>query len=327
MESKFLSTSSDFENDPLSDVLSFLKPRSYMAGGIDAGPVWAIAFKQDQFFRCFALVSGQCWLRVDGVAGLTRLEAGDFVVLPHGRPFSMMSDPGVKSVDIESVVMSPLNGRIYSYKGGGACLVLSALFTFAGDHAALSLSVLPPIVHIRKDSDRAAMRWYLERMMTVLQEPLAGGVRLGQHLAQMILIDVLRLHVADEVSGRVGWLFALADRQIGKAITMMHSRPGYRWTLRELAEGTGMSRSSFAFRFKEKVGISSMEYLTRWRMILAAERLVHSRDSVLTIALSLGYESESAFGFAFKRGMGCPPRQYCRTRALSSNDVLLQSLP
>ncbi len=318
MESRLLSTSSDSESDPLSDVLSLLKPRSYMVGGIDAGPGWAIAFKQDQFFRCFALVSGQCWLCVDGVAGPTRLEAGDFIVLPHGRPFFMASDPAVEPVDIASVVMSPLNGRIFSYKGGGACLVLSALFTFAGDHASLLLGVLPPIVHIRKDSDRAAMRWYLERMMAVLEEPHTGAVRLGQHLAQMVLIDVLRLHVADEVNGGIGWLFALADRQIGRTITLMHSRPGYRWTLQELAESAGMSRSSFAFRFKEKAGISSMEYLTKWRMILAADRLVNSRDSVLTIALSLGYESESAFGFAFRRGMGCSPRQYCRTRALSS---------
>ena len=90
----------------------------------------------------------------------------------------------------------------------------------------------------------------------------------------------------------------------------------------ELAERAGMSRSAFALRFKEKAGISAMEYLTHWWMLLAADRLVNSRDSVLTIAVSRGYESESAFGFAFKRGMGCSPRQYCRVCVLNSEELV-----
>ena len=318
MESDLLSRSSSIAPDPLSDVLSLLKPRGYMSGGVDAGGDWALKVRQDQLFRCFALVSGHCWLAMDGIADAVRLEAGDFVVLPHGRAFCLASDLTIPPVDILSVITAPLNGRILSWKGGGACLTLSALFTFAGDHASMLLGVLPPIVHIRNDSDRAAMRWYLERMMQVLRERQPGGILLGEHLAQMMLIEVLRLHLADKVAGGVGWLFALADKQMSAAITAMHENSGYRWTLHELAERAGMSRSAFALRFKEKVGTSAMEYLTSWRMLLAADRLVNSRDSVSAIALSLGYESESAFGFAFKREMGCSPRQYCRARASAS---------
>ncbi len=264
------------------------------------------------------MVSGQCWLSMDGVADAVRLETGDFVVLPHGRAFRLASDLTVTPVDILSIIRAPLNGRIFAWNGGGACLALSAFFTFAGDHASMLLGVLPPIVHIRNDSDRAAMRWYLERMMKVLREPHPGGVLLGEHLAQMMLIEVLRLYMADQLTGGVGWLFALADKQMSAAVTALHESPGYRWTLQKLAERAGMSRSAFALRFKEKVGTSPMVYLTRWRMLLAGDRLANSRDSVSTIALSLGYESESAFGFAFKRGMGCSPRQYCRTRASAS---------
>ena len=98
----------------------------------------------------------------------------------------------------------------------------------------------------------------------------------------------------------------------------MHEDSGYRWSLQDLAERAGMSRSIFALRFKEKVGTSAMEYLTRLRMLRAADQLMHSSDSVLAIAQSLGYASESAFGLAFKKVMGCPPRQYGRDRSLDA---------
>jgi AraC-like DNA-binding protein len=101
---------------------------------------------------------------------------------------------------------------------------------------------------------------------------------------------------------------------MGTAINSMHEEPARRWMLQELAERVGMSRSTFAQRFKETVGESPMEYLTRWRMLLAADRLENTRDPVSAISLSLGYESESAFSTAFKRVMGCSPRQYGRQR-------------
>jgi AraC-like DNA-binding protein len=311
MESDFLSRSSRIA-DPLSDLLSLLKPRGYMSGGVDAGGDWAIRFEPDQYFRCFALISGQCWLAMDGVEAPVLLQAGDFVVLPHGRAFRVASDLAVEPVGIMDIITAPLNGQILCWNGGGSCLALSALFTFAGDDRSILLASLPALIHIRDEEDRATMRWYLERMMRMIREPQPGSLLLGEHLAQMILIEALGLYMAGTVAGGVGWLAALADKQIGAAITAMHGNPAYRWTLQELAERVGMSRSAFAFRFKEKVGTSAMEYLTRWRMLCAKDRLVNSEDSVSAIALSLGYESESAFGFAFKREMGCSPRQYCR---------------
>jgi len=105
---------------------------------------------------------------------------------------------------------------------------------------------------------------------------------------------------------------------MGAAITCMHDNPGYAWTLQNLAERVGMSRSVFALKFKETVGATPMEYLTRWRMLLAGDRLKSSDDSLAQIALSFGYESESAFGKAFRRVMGCPPRQYGRGRSASA---------
>jgi len=125
-------------------------------------------------------------------------------------------------------------------------------------------------------------------------------------------LQALRLHLTEGVTGGVGWLFALADKQMAAALDAMHRDPAKRWTLRSLAQIAGMSRTTFTLKFKETVGTSPMEYLTRWRMMVGADRLVHSKEPISAIALSLGYESESAFSTAFKRVTGASPRQYSR---------------
>ena len=131
----------------------------------------------------------------------------------------------------------------------------------------------------------------------------------------MMLVQALRLHLAEGLRGGVGWLFALADKQMSAAINSMHDDPAHAWTIQKLAERAGMSRSAFALKFRETVGASPMEYLTRWRMLLAGDKLMNSSDPISVISLSLGYESEPAFSTAFKRVMGCSPRQYSRVRA------------
>jgi len=165
-------------------------------------------------------------------------------------------------------------------------------------------------VHIRKESDKAAMRWSLERLADEVRDPQPGSSLITQQLAYMMLIQALRLHMAGTVG--IGWLFVLADRQLSAALTCIHDEPGYGWTLEKLAARIGMSRSAFAARFKAISGTSPIEYLTRWRMLLACDRLQNSSDSITVIASRLGYESESAFGKAFKRVIGCSPRQHSK---------------
>jgi AraC-like DNA-binding protein len=201
-----------------------------------------------------------------------------------------------------------------SHEGSEDCFIAGGHFAFTRSHASILLDVLPPIVHIQKESDRAALRWCIERMTQEIDEPQPGGSLIAEHVAYMMLIQALRLHLAEGLKGGVGWLFALADKQLSSTIAALHDNPAHHWTLQELAKRAGMSRSIFALRFKQKVGTSPMEYLTRWRMLLAADRLTNSRDSISEIAVSLGYESESAFSTAFKRSMGCSPRQYSRGR-------------
>lgn len=301
--------------DPLSDVLSLLKPRNYMSAGFDARGDWSIQFPdQQESIKCGAVVAGECWLLVEGVADSVRLKTGDCFLLPSGRPFRLASDMSIAPMDAATIFSGARGGGIVTHNGGGDFFLVSSRFALAGSHADILLGMLPPIVHIRKASEQAALRWSVERMMQELREPQAGGFLVIQHLAHMILVQALRLHLSEGTGGSVGWLFALADKQMSAAINAMHADPAQRWTLQELASRAGMSRSSFALKFKETVGTPAMDYLTRWRMLLAGDRLTHSNDSISVIALSLGYESESAFSTAFKRVMGCSPRRYSRGR-------------
>jgi AraC-like DNA-binding protein len=304
--------------DPLSDVLSLLKPRSYSAGGFDVGGELSIQFPQHQGIKCYAVVSGQCWLSVEGVPDAVRLETGDCFLLPTGRPFCLATDLSLTPVDFRTLLSGKRDGGIASWNGGGDCFIVGGHFILDGKQAGVLLGVLPPIVHLRKESDKDTLRWSLERMRQELREPQPGGFLVAQHLAYMMLVQALRLYLAEGLRGGVGWLFALADKQMSAAINSMHDDPARRWTLQELAERAGMSRSIFALKFKQTVGTSPMEYLTRWRMLLAGEKLSNSGDPISVVALSLGYESESAFSTAFKRIMGCSPRQYSRGRNSTS---------
>jgi len=137
-------------------------------------------------------------------------------------------------------------------------------------------------------------------MMQELRERQPGGFLVAQHLAHMMLVQALRLHLAEGPESGVGWFFALADRQMSVAINAMHENPAHRGTLQTLAAHAGMSRSAFALKFKERVGMPAMEYLTRWRMLLAGVMLANFNEPISVIARSLGYEAESAFSTAFK---------------------------
>jgi AraC-like DNA-binding protein len=299
--------------DPLSDVLSLLKPRSYMAGGFDMGGEMSVGFGRHEGVKCYAVVSGQCWLAVEGIAEAVHLETGDCFLLTQGRPFRLASDLALEPVDAHALLKSgKQEGGVTVINGGGSCCIVGGFFGFSGNHAGVLLGMLPPVVHLQKESDKAAMRWGLERMRLELLEKQPGGSLVAEHLAHMMLVQALRLHLANGVRGGVGWLFALADKQMGAAIAAMHEAPGHPWSLQELGERVGMSRSIFVLKFKEKVGTSPMEYLTQWRMLVAGDRLTNSSDPLSAIAGSLGYESESAFSTAFKRVMGCSPRQYAR---------------
>jgi len=300
--------------DPLSDVLSLVKPRSYGSGALTAGGRWAIQFAGRQGLegiKCYAVVKGECWVAVEGVPDPVRLATGDCLILPHGRAFRLGSDLTARPIDARTLTVGAGYNRNHVGAPGDDFFLLGGHFALEGN-ADLLLSVLPPVVHLQKESDKAALRGAVERIVDEMREPRPGGTLIAQQSAYTMLVLALRLYLAEGERGGVGWLFALADEQVARAIAAIHDKPADAWTVQSLAETAGMSRTAFAERFRRTVGASPLEYLTRWRMLLAADRLRCSTDSLSVVAQAVGYESESAFGAAFKRTMGASPREYAR---------------
>ena len=301
--------------DPLSEVLSLLKPNSYAFRGLDAGGEWSLEFRAEDGIKCYALNAGECWLELEGGAEPIRFATGDFVLLPKGKAFRLYTSSAAPRIDAETFLLSYPAGEVGVLNGGGGCSGVGGYFGFEGLHADVLLAMLPAIVHIRAEASKATLRWFIERLMGELRQPQPGSSLIAEHLAQTLLIEGLRLHLAERSHDSTGWLFALADRQMFAVIAAMHGEPGRKWTLQALAQIAGMSRSSFAVRFKNTVGEPAMDYLTRWRMLLAADRMSNGGMPISVVAPIVGYESESAFGAAFKRVIGYSPRQFARAPA------------
>lgn len=297
--------------DPLSEVLSVLKPRDVIARAFDMGGEWAVQFDKHEGIKCYAVHSGGCWLMVDGIVEPVRLETGDCFLLPRGLPFKLASGPDVPVSDWREVFKrGASDGTITTWQGGGACFGVGGHFLLAGPAARMLLNELPPIVHVRSGPERAELLWCLKRMGEEFRAAGPGASLVAQQLATMMLVQALRLHLAEGVQNP-GWLAALADAQMHVAVRAVHEEPGFGWTVERMAERCGMSRSVFAERFREVVGSGPMEYVTRWRMVVAGERL-RGGEGVAEVARTLGYAAESAFGKAFRRVVGVSPREWKR---------------
>jgi len=296
--------------DPLSEVLALLKPRSYITAGFDAGGDWALELDDlAGRIKCYAVVKGSCWLTMDGDAPVPVPEGACFV-LPTGRTAVIGSAPDVEPALASAVLDPDRSGEVISYNGGGDVYLVGARFEVGSPHVELLLRNLPPLMLVMTSDDRARLRWSIELMMEEFREPRPGSALMAQQLAHMMLVQALRLYLDAPARDDVGWFAALADPRMHAALAAMHADPARSWTVRGLAALAGMSRSTFAERFRARAGETPIAYLTRWRMMLAADRLQHGDDTIARIAGSLGYESEHAFNTAFKRVMGMPPRRY-----------------
>lgn len=300
--------------DPLSDVLSLLRIRNYHSATLTLGNDWAFNFPHRQGIKFTAVVKGSCWLLVEGEERPQQLHQGDCFLMTRGKPFILCSDMNQPVMDPnEHFKTLVANDLTLSYGGDDVGLV-GGRFEFNGMPTHLLLSSLPSLIHVQSNDPQAlVLRWALERFTSELHQQRPGRSLMNEHLAHIMLVEVLRTHLATLDDYGVGWFFGLADRNLSPAISAMHANPSYRWTVEELAQLATMSRSAFALRFKQVVGMAPMEYLTYWRMLLANDRLKNSHDSVSTIAYSLGYKSESSFSTAFKRVMSHSPRHYLRS--------------
>jgi AraC-like DNA-binding protein len=304
--------------DPLSEILSFLKPRNYITAGFDAGGDWSLQLDDlAGRIKCYAVITGSCWLSLEGAGGAVELSAGDCFVLPSGRLVRIASDLALEPTIASEALEPNRNGEMVTYNGGGDVLLVGSRFEVNGRHAETLLQTLPPVIHLRGSADQTALRWSIELMMQELREAKPGASLVAQHLAHMMLVQTLRLYLEHQSAEDIGRFAALADPQICVALGAIHADPAHDWKVEELASKVGMSRTVFARRFREKVGEAPLAYVTHWRMMVAAERLMASRDPLDRIARSVGYESENAFNTAFRRVMGRSPRRYARDGQLN----------
>lgn len=242
-----------------------------------------------------------------------RFEEGDCFLLNSGSRFVLSSDPALPPEDSAHIMEAATRDGVAIHNGGGEVFLISGRFEFSGNHAAVLFEALPRIINIPRASSQAeVLRWSLDQLAYELRSQQPGGALMSTHLVHLMLVQVLRLFMVTSGDLPKGWFLALSDRQISPAIGAMHAEPARHWTLEALARVAGVSRTVFAQRFKALVGSTAMDYLARWRMLLAADRLRSGGESVSSIAFSLGYESESSFSTAFKRIMSCSPSQYRR---------------
>lgn len=297
--------------DPLSDTIGLLRPHDCVAAGFDAGGDWSIRFGRHAGLKCNAVLKGRCWLAVDGEEPV-ELAAGDCAILPKGRPFLLSARPARVGEDAQAIYAPVRHGGTAIYGGGGAFFMAGSRFLLSGAVADTLLRPLPPLMVVRPGREQAALQWSLGRIAEELREARPGGALSIAHLSHFVLVQVMRFHLAAAPRQAPGWWAAIADPHISRAVAAMHEDPARQWTVQELASLAGLSRTSFAVRFRRIAGLTPMGYLTQWRMLVAAERLRRTEGSIARIAAEVGYASESTFGVAFKRATGQPPRRYMR---------------
>jgi len=138
----------------------------------------------------------------------------------------------------------------------------------------------------------------------------AGGEAVLSKLSEVLFVETLRTYIAHLPPEQTGWLAGARDPEVGKTLALMHRNPSHPWTLASLAKDVGVSRSVLAERFARMVGCPPMEYLTRWRMQLAARRMLDRPDALSEIATSVGYDSDNGFNRTFRRYFGEPPARW-----------------
>jgi AraC-like DNA-binding protein len=312
--------------DPLSEALHFLRMSGIFYCHSELTAPWALALPARKGCLSFHVVtSGRCLLEVEG-AESRLLQPGDLALVPHGEGHRLTSEPGVPAPRLDELRHEHVSERyaILRHGGGGAATTLVCGAVRFEHHAAQHLvKLLPRLIHV-KASLSPQMDWMqstLRLMAAEAKELRPGGETVITRLVDILVIQAIRSWIQEDVAARTGWLGALQDKQIGRAITLFHRDPARSWTLASLASEVAMSRSAFAARFTELVGEPAMHYLARWRMHVAVTWLKEQDEGLGEMATRLGYQSEAAFSRAFKRFIGVSPGSVRRQAAPWSVEI------
>ena len=297
--------------DPLAEALHFLRMSGAFYCRSELTEPWGLTLPPMPGYMWFhAPISGP--LLLESRDAEQPLRPGDFALVPHGEGHLLRSEPDAPVPGILELEREQVSDRyeILRHGGGGApgTLICGAV---RFDHPAARnlIEHLPPTIHLEAAGSAQPdwMQATLRLMAVEAKELRPGGEAVITRLADILVVQAIRSWLESDPTAQTGWLGALQDRQIGRAIALIHREPARPWTVASLARELSMSRSAFAARFTELVGEPVMQYVARWRMQVATDALRDDGATVGELAHRLGYRSEAAFARAFKRVMGVPP--------------------
>lgn len=299
--------------DPFLDLISLLRPRATLWGGIDGVGQWGVSFRaRNDLLFCW-IERGGCLLTRPPPNPPIRLAPSDFLLIRATVPFALTTNVTIEPRDSESTVAATQDPRIRIGSGAGPIATLHAgKFVFDSANEGLLADLLPPLVHIPADQTSSSrVRALLAMNEDESRSPGPGGEFIVKRLMELLLVEILRSGATGEISQqRRGLVAGLRDPVTARALSAMHADIAYDWTVSGLARLCGVSRSKFATRFRETVGLAPIEYLQRWRIARAKDELRLGSKSIGEIALTLGFQSSSAFSTAFTRVVGSSPRHF-----------------
>jgi AraC-like DNA-binding protein len=298
-------------SDALSEILQDLRLSGVSYGRCELRRPWGIAFPPQGPARFHFVATGGCWLHSPEI-GPTSLHAGDVALLPRGTGHALGDPARVRAKPIDEFPLEEIGRNVYRLAGGGGEGARALLFcgSVNFDEPAVHplLQLMPPALIVRGAATGDPMLpALLETMADEIVAQRVGAATVLTRLAEAVIARVVRAWVEARTEDANGWLAAIRDPKIGRALAAIHRRPGHPWSVEALADVANVSRSVFSERFASVVGVPVARYLARWRMHLASEWLRSDRIRVAQVAARLGYESEASFSRAFKRWMGVPP--------------------
>lgn len=296
--------------DPLSDVITLLRPAEVRAKTISGAGAWGVRYSAYGHPSFCVVIDGACLLQVEAAAPL-RLDAGDFVFLPATPAFVLSGFETVEPQPIDPAVAADQMDALHhgTTEGEPDVRLLGGYFLFGSPDTALLVAFLPKVIHVR-GAQRLSVLVRLVREETL--QNLAGRELILARLVEVLLIEALRAVPDDDAPA--GLLRGLADPRLAASIRAMHHEPARSWRVEQLARTAALSRSAYFQRFTRAVGLPPMEYLLAWRMALAKDLLSRRRMVMEQVAERVGYASASTFSTAFARYVGRPPKAYARER-------------
>ncbi|MFP2906511.1 AraC family transcriptional regulator [Pyxidicoccus sp. 3LFB2] len=302
-------------SDVLADVLDSMRLSTVMYGRFELCAPWGIRFCERPCAHMVLLARGSARLEVEGLQGAVTLSAGDLALLPHGGAHTLSDAEGspFHILGQGECKRSQGVGPIRLGGDGERTSLVAGSFRLGAAPRTLLFERLPRLVHVAADDPAIApsLASTAQLLITESASSSPGATVVMSRLADILLVQALRAHIATGRCGEHG-LGALADPQIGKALSLIHERPAAPWTVESLASAVALSRSGFAARFTALVGKPPLEYLARWRMTKAAQLLRESELPLSELATAVGYQSEASFNRAFKRWEGSAPGTYRR---------------